>query len=522
MFLAGRVSGAAGFEQRAVGWLSTGGLGRHSSTGAVLVPESVGVGSYIECVFEYGGRDAEGVLNVAADVHRSLVEHECRILELAAEWADCHPGEVAGRRAGIACDIAREFGGDGTPSVAWSCVAELGTVLQTTTGAAESLIGDALDLRHRLPRLWQVVVGAGVRAWKARKVAQATRHLSLAAAAAVDAAVASTITSVPWARFERLLEAAIMTADPADAEARAHAYEAERFVRAGRSVAGLKTLVARASAGEVIWFVAMVNRIAEILAADGDLDSADVRRSKAIGILANPAHALELLAAHAGNGVGEPGGVALDPADPDVPHRSISVDPPTIDPRRLQPTVVLHVHLSSQALRTGDGIARVEDVGPVTLGQVRRFLGSVGCRIRLLPTLDASGMPAVDRYEVPAAMREALLNRNPADVFPWGVCTSRRMDLDHTDPYRDPARGGPPGQTSLNNLGPLVRSHHRYKTFAGWRLRQPEPGTYLWRSPHGWYYLVNATGTHDLGNGVLAHALWDSVRAGTKAYTPAA
>ncbi|HET6626185.1 MAG TPA: hypothetical protein VFG63_07330 [Nocardioidaceae bacterium] len=44
---------------------------------------------------------------------------------------------------------------------------------------------------------------------------------------------------------------------------------------------------------------------------------------------------------------------------------------------------------------------------------------------------------------------------------------------------------------------PLVRFHHRLKTHGRWRLRQPEPGTYLWRSPHGWYWRAVATDIRD-------------------------
>jgi hypothetical protein len=46
------------------------------------------------------------------------------------------------------------------------------------------------------------------------------------------------------------------------------------------------------------------------------------------------------------------------------------------------------------------------------------------------------------------------------------------------------------------------------KTFGGWQVRQPEPGSWIWRSPHGWIYLVNASGTHPLGNTKLAQAIW--------------
>jgi hypothetical protein len=39
-------------------------------------------------------------------------------------------------------------------------------------------------------------------------------------------------------------------------------------------------------------------------------------------------------------------------------------------------------------------------------------------------------------------------------------------------------------------------------------LRQPEPGVWLWRSPHRRIYLVNATGTHALGDFEFAQTIW--------------
>ena len=95
---------------------------------------------------------------------------------------------------------------------------------------------------------------------------------------------------------ETLLAAKIIEADPRAAEEQAKIWEAERFVRAGRTgQSGLKLLVAKANAGDVIWFMATINRIAEILRLQGDLDTVDVRRSKAIGILAQPTLASQLL-----------------------------------------------------------------------------------------------------------------------------------------------------------------------------------------------------------------------------------
>ena len=97
-----------------------------------------------------------------------------------------------------------------------------------------------------------------------------------------------------------------------------------------------------------------------------------------------------------------------------------------------------------------------------------------------------------------------------ADVFPYGSATTATMDLDHTKPYLPMHRGGPPGQTSLANLGPMTRTHHRTVTHSWWGKRQPHPGQFVFRSPHGHIYLVTNQGTQSLGTATFAQAIWDA------------
>ena len=80
----------------------------------------------------------------------------------------------------------------------------------------------------------------------------------------------------------------------------------------------------------------------------------------------------------------------------------------------------------------------------------------------------------------------------PADVFPYSSSLSRTMQVDHTTPYDQGGRSG------IGNYGPMSVPHHRIKTHGGWHLKQPFPGIYLWRDPHGAYYLVDHTGTRQL------------------------
>jgi hypothetical protein len=197
------------------------------------------------------------------------------------------PGSERGRR----------FGAEDNPEVLEFCVAEIAAVQGISPASAVSLLGDVQDLRFRHPLLWELVASLQVRVWKAREVARRTRVLTAAQARVVDVEVAGSISSLAWGRFLAVVEGRVIAADPVAAEERRRAASAERFVRTGRSDEfGLKTLIARATAGDVIYFDAAVERIAAMLAAFGDSDPVGVRRSKALGILGNPVRALAFFA----------------------------------------------------------------------------------------------------------------------------------------------------------------------------------------------------------------------------------
>jgi hypothetical protein len=143
----------------------------------------------------------------------------------------------------------------------------------------------------------------------------------------------------------------------------------------------------------------------------------------------------------------------------------------------------------------------------------RGSAGAASYDIRVQPVLDPADVAPVDGYEIPLRLREAVQLRNPADVYPYGTCTSHRMDLDHTTPYQPLKISAPTGQTSLGNLGPLDRTHHRDKTHGRGSLRQPAAGIYLYRSPEGWIYLTTNAGTLCLGNTDYAHEVWAGAQA---------
>ncbi|QDP97321.1 DUF222 domain-containing protein [Microlunatus elymi] len=180
-----------------------------------------------------------------------------------------------------------------------------------------------------------------------------------------------------------------------------------------------------------------------------------------------------------------------------------------LDPARLVSPAMLHVHYYPDDTTP---IARVEELGSASLHQVRHWLDD--CRINLLPVLDLNTIPAVDAYEVPPRLREAVFCRNPASLYPYSTTIGRTTDLDHTNPYRRRPDRSPaePGQTALGKLAPLARPEHRYKTHGRISVRQPVPGTLVWLTRYGQVLITSAAGTQDLGTTHFARAVWHAAQ----------
>ncbi len=231
------------------------------------------------------------------------------------------------------------------------------------------------------------------------------------------------------------------------------------------------------------------------LAAERGTSEAGCRAGSGPGVRPQPApgtrpHALDLFA-DIHTATGQP-----EPSDPD--GRADSAEStstrPTPGPVNTRPDVTLYVHLTDQALQSGTGVARVEGIGPVTVDRVRTWLAHANVTVK--PVIDLNNQVPVDAYEIPDRIREAVHLTIPVDCFPYATSTRRTGDIDHTIPFVKPDDGGPPGQTGVGKLGPITRFHHRVKTHGDWQVVQPFTGVFVWRTPHGRYYLVDHTGTH--------------------------
>ena len=129
---------------------------------------------------------ADQALDLADQVDTAADRAEATRLQVALRWADLHRHLDAGGAALPGAERLIGLGGDGAPPVAELAPAELGARCRMSHGACADLIGDALDLRHRLPRLWALVLEGRVRPWAARKIARATHDATAEAAAHAD------------------------------------------------------------------------------------------------------------------------------------------------------------------------------------------------------------------------------------------------------------------------------------------------------------------------------------------------
>jgi hypothetical protein len=395
---------------------------------------------------------------------------EARILAGAVAWAEAHPAR-SGDDAAVLWEhgVGVPLAGAGTPLVAEWCVAELAAALGLSTDAGKSLLGHALELRHRLPRVWARVQTGDLQAWRARRIADHTITLTVEAADYVDRHLAPVAHKIGPAQTQRLVDEAIARIDPDQVVETAESSADRRHVTIHDhqiSFNGTMHIEADLDIADALDLDAALSERAAAMKNLGCTEPLDVRRSLALGDLARTQLGLNLT----------------------------TVDQPA-EPTRTR-EVVLHVHLTDTAL-TGNSadpeLARLERGDRLLLAdQIRDWCGRPETKITVKPIINLADRLATGAYQIPDRIRDHVTARDLTCVFPHCTRNARSCDLDHVVPY-DP--GGP---TATENLAPLCRRHHRLKTHAGWTYTMIEPGTYLWRSPAGLAYQRDHTGTTPL------------------------
>lgn len=361
------------------------------------------------------------------------------------------------------------FGGDGTPQVAEFCTLELAAALGLRDVTLKSLIADALDLRHRLPRIWSLVLEGRVPVWHGRQIASATRVLDAHAAGLLDLQLARQVVGMTLRRVQELVEGLVLAHLPVEeAEERRQSALDSRGVWIGQMADGVAGVDAVLDAPDGLRLEAAVEKVSQVLAIGGAPGGRDARRAQALGLLASPARALNLLQADlldelpidhcaAKDRRSEPAAAPnpepvegtrgdascdgervaqVEPGEAplaQILHEAQMIDLPPLTPTQLtalEPRADLVVHISEETLVASSGPARAPKLQPLLAEWLDQLLA--GHHITVRPVIDANHQVPSDSYECPPTMREAIEYRNPYEVFPGSTRRSSGLDLDHT------------------------------------------------------------------------------------------
>ena len=462
----------------------------------------------LEHVFEYdsdmiSGPDvavedltATGLLDQVAARRREAMLAEIDVLQLAVAWAHANPeldettGEpVPVRRVSDEALAAHFVGLDpddpihgpawaGLPPIAWDADAGFATAANLSTTAARSLIRDALILTHRLPATWARLSAGLVPAWRARQIASAVAGAPDDVCAHLDQQVAHRAETLGHVTLSRVIAEAMIRLYPDEVEAASLERLDHMHVTLERHIThtglvGLNAVGEYADLDDLDHtLTALANRLRQgddTIPSDAPLD---YLRARALGLLADPEHAAQLLAE-------------------DQPTHAEET------PARRTPARIINlvVHLTPQALTGHDPAACVThgSVDHALLADlVATWCSRPNTTIRVQPVIDLNTEQTTETYRPTQQIARHVELRDRTCRFPHCTRTATAADKDHVIPH---TRGGP---TTTSQLIALCRHHHRLKTHAGYQPRHVEPGTIHWTTPHGFEYLVTQDGTRSL------------------------
>ena len=356
---------------------------------------------------------------------------------------------------------ALPLGGEGCPEIAEFAVAEFAAGMGRSPESGRRYLAESVEGLYRLPQVWEQLLARRVPAWREQMIARVTTSLSRAAAEFVDAHVAPVAHKVGPAQLMRLVEEARARFDPERAEAeRLAAAEARKFdiALAEVGVDGVVRTDGGLDLADALDLETAVADLAHQLLVAGCTESLDVRRSMALGFLAR--------------------------GESPIPEETEDADGSGKRPERRR--VVLHVHISEAAVLGAGGLARLHETrGAVTAEQVRLWCSDA--QVVVKPVLDLDQHQHVECYEIPDRLKQQASLRDTTCIHPAAPAAVAATAT------TAPATPADPPAPATSHL-----ADHTTATTGCWSYVTVEPGVYLWRSPLGYQYLRDATGTVDV------------------------
>lgn len=320
---------------------------------------------------------------------------------------------------------------------------EVAAALHLTRRAAESQVDHALTLRDELPQVWQALAEGRIDLRRAKVIDRETRHLDRPLARQIADRVLETASELTTGQLRARIKRLAIQADPDDAQQRYTVTLKERRVVVESSGDGTAHLLGLdLPPDRVAAISARIDYLAKMLRRKGETRTMDQLRADVF---------LDLL-----DGTENRVGGVLE----------IRVDLATL--------------------------ARLED-HPGELGGYGLVIAEIARKVaENCPDLKwryvaTDGDAAVDtgivRRRPTAAQRRAVAALHQRCVFPGCRMPVVACDLDHRVRWAD---GGP---TSVGNLAPLCRFHHRLKDVLGWQCQVMDDGRYRWTSLLGLSYV---------------------------------
>ena len=374
-----------------------------------------------------------GVLAAVREDTAVVNTGEARRMLAAVAWAGMHSVDSitdAATYADFGGDTGMPVAGPGAPLVSEFSIVEFAAAIGLPTEAGKAYLGEAVELRYRLPKLWARVVAGDLQAWKARKTAKATIVLSAEAAAFVDRHLAPVAHKVGPTQTDRLIDEAIARFMPDEAERRRRqAADGRRLDIDTRQayLQGTATVYGELDVADAIDLDTALSAGAEALKNLGSTDSLDVRRAVAAGELARRQLALDLNTP------------TDEPAKPKKAGKARK-------PRQ----VVLYLHLAQAAVQPAGSpvneVGRVENTrAPITAEQIRLWCGNPDAEVVVKPVIDLNDHIQVDAYEIGDRLTEQTIlvhgRRNlGSHATPWLSAVLAMISSSISAGVRNPCR----------------------------------------------------------------------------------
>ena len=386
----------------------------------------------------------------------SSLEDEClngfdrvRVLQSYQRLASFFQAQVFEAMASIS-ELMDQLEAD--PEVAHdAAAAEIGAALRLTRRAADFDLALALDLKERLPEVWEALASGRIDLRRARVIVSGTAHLSEDAAREVVGRILEAAARLTTGQLNALIRRVCVQADPDDAT-----------IRYGEAVDGRRIVVEPTVDGTAHLFgldlppdrvqaaLRRITDLAQSLKTRDETRTLDQIRADVF---------LDLLdGKHHARGGGRRG------------------------------TVDIQVDLTTLA-RLADDPGELAGYGPVIADIARQVAeNQPGAEWRWTLTHPDTGLVVdngITRRRPTTAQRRHVEARQRTCVFPGCRMPALNCDLDHRQPW---AHGGP---TNTGNLAPLCRHHHNLRHHAHWTHQALPTGDHQWTSRLGHTYTTS-------------------------------